>query len=453
MDVLGGREAEWHIRCLYDEVPTDGSNSNGEDVVHVLSLRIHDGPRHPGFTISYKQLSTPSILRFAPGYHSRNFAASPLLSKLWRTPSIDFDPDVPAIEKEDESTALFETLHRGQRILKTKIATIKSTLKACLKKVGKIICPEPTGGFRGHEVKMPFGGRPHKIASDKLLEPAPNSHEEAASTTEEFDSTNTLTLHSAATTRSLSHVEALDPTATSTLSPFLPSQSEQNLHLLKLFSLVFILSSCLVWTFLRCRDPRRRAECLAWREERRNRKLYRRAARLHKWKMWFWNRQQEIITFWNDRVRYCLPTKDGVTWDEKMARDNEQEANLEDAMTNDIRALRHAHRIVSDITFAEEGRSGPVYESEGSGRRTSVSTLPGYESEGSQPPSYDDVSDIISNAAVDAFTYTTFETEFRSDSSVISTSPRISRDGTNSDFDEKIEPISLEASVPASSGA
>ena len=421
--------------------------------MHVLSLRIRDGPRHPGFTISYKQMSTPSILRFTPSYQSRNFAASPLLSKLWRTPSIDFDPDVPANEKEDGSTALFESFHRGQRILKTKIATIKSTLKACLRKLGKIICPKPTGGFRGHEVKMPLGGRPHKIASDKLLEPAPNSHEEAASTTEEPDSTNTLTLHSAATTRSLSHVEALDPTATSTLTPLLPSQSEQNIHLLKIFSLAFILSSCLVWTFLRCRDPRRRAECLAWREERRNRKLYRRAARLHKWKMWFWNRQQEIITFWNDRVRYCLATRGGVIWDEKMIRDNEQEANLEDAMTNDIRALRHAHRIVSDITFAEEGRSGPVYESEGSGRRTSVSTLPGYESEGSQPPSYDDFSDIISNAAVDAFTYTTFEAEFRSDSSVISTSPRISRDGTNSDFDEKIEPISLEASVPAGSGA
>lgn len=136
-----------------------------------------------------------------------------------------------------------------------------------------------------------------------------------------------------------------------------------------------------------------------------------------------------------------------------MAGDNEQEANLEDAMTNDIRALRDAHRIVSDITFAEEGRSGPVYESEGSERRRSVSTLPGYESEGSQPPSYDDVGGIISNAGVDAFICTTFETEFRSDSSVISTSPRISRDGTNSDFDEKFEPISLEASVPAGPGA
>ncbi len=421
--------------------------------MHVLSLRIRDGPRHPGFTVSYKQLSTPSILRFTPRYYSPDFATPPSLLKLWRTPSIGSDPDLSANEKEDGSTALFETLHRSQKSLRTKIATIKSTLKACLRKVGNIICPKPTGGFRGHEVKMPLGGRPYKIASDKLLEPAPSSHEEAASTTEELDTTSTLNVHSAATSRSLSHVEALDPTATSTLSPSLPSQSEQNIHLLKLFGLILILSSCLVWTFLRCRDPRRRAECLAWREERRNRKLYRRAARLHKWKMWFWNRQQGIITFWNDRVRYCLAPKDAITWDEKMARDNEQEANLEDAMTNDIRALRHAHRIVSDITFAEEGRSGVLYESEGSERRRSVSTLPGYESEGSQPPSYDDVSDIISNAAVDAFTYTTFETEFRSDSSVISTSPRISRDGTNSDFDEKIEPISLEASVPAGSGA
>ena len=300
---------------------------------------------------------------------------------------------------------------------------------------------------------MPLGGRPHKIASDRLLEPAPNSHDETTSTIEELDSTRTSNLHSAATTRSLSHVEALDPTATSTLSSFPSSQSEHNIHLLKIFGLVLIFSCCLFWTFLRCKDPRRRAECLARREERRNRKLYRRAARLHKWKMWFWNRQQDIITLWNNRVKFCLIQRAAIAWDEKMARDNEQEVDLEDAMTNDIRALRHAHRIVSDITFTEEGRSGQVYESEGSERRRSVSTLPGYESEGSQPPSYDDVGEVISDAAVDAFTYTTFETEFRSDSSVISTSPRISRDGTNSDFDEKIEPISLEAGVPAGSGA
>ena len=422
--------------------------------MHVLSLRVRDGSRQPGFTVSYKQLSTPSILRFTPIYNAQDFATLPSLSKLWRTPSIDSNLEVTANKKEDGSTALFETLHNGQKSLTDKIASIKSSVKAGLRKVGKIICPKPTGGFRGHQVKMPLGGRPHKIiASDRLLEPAPNSHQEAASATEALDTTSTFNVHSAATSRSLSHVEALDPTATSTLSSFPSSQSEQNIHLLKIFSLVFVLSSFLVWTFIRCRDPRRRAECLAWREERRNRKLYRRAARLHKWKMWFWNRQQEIITFWNNRMRYCLVRKAAVIWDEKMVRDNEQQANLEDAMTNDIRALRHAHRIVSDITFAEEGRSGQVYESEGSERRRSVSTLPGYESEGSQPPSYDDVGEVISNAAVDAFTYTTFETEFRSDSSVISTSPRISRDGTNSDFDEKFEPISLEASVPAGSGA
>ena len=397
-------------------------------------------------------MSTPSILRFTPSYDPRDIANSPSLSKLWRTPSIDFDPDVLANEKEDVSTAISEALHRGQKSIKSKLANFESTLKAGLKKVGKMICPKPTGGFRGHEIKMPLGGRPHKIASDRLLEPAPNSSVEAASTTENSGSTNTIAHHSAATTRSLSHVEALDPAANSTVSPFLPSQSEQNVHFLKLFGLIFILSSCLVWTFLRCRDPRRRAECLAWREERRNRKLYRRAARLHKWKMWFWNREQEIITFWNTSVKYILTPRGVVAWDEKIARDNEEEPNVEDTMTNDIRALRHAHRMVSDLTFAEEGRSGQVYESEGSERRRSVATLPGYESEASQPPAYDDVGDFISNAAVDGLTYTAFEAEFRSDSSVISTSPRISRDGTNSDFDEKIEPISLEASGPAGSG-
>lgn len=131
----------------------------------------------------------------------------------------------------------------------------------------------------------------------------------------------------------------------------------------------------------------------------------------------------------------------------------DQENVLEDIMTDNIRALRNAHRVVSTITAAEEGRNRFVYDSDGSGRRRSVSTLPGYESEGSQPPNYDDVGGSLEGITVaDGFQYTPAETEFRSDSSVISTSPRISRDGTSSDFDEKFEPITLESSVPAGSG-
>ena len=63
-----------------------------------------------------------------------------------------------------------------------------------------------------------------------------------------------------------------------------------------------------------------------------------------------------------------------------------------------------------------------------------MSTLPGYESEGSQPPPY--AFDEGRRASV---------VEFTSDSSVVSTSPRISRDGTSSDFEEKIEDINLES--------
>ena len=94
-----------------------------------------------------------------------------------------------------------------------------------------------------------------------------------------------------------------------------------------------------------------------------------------------------------------------------------------------------------------------MYEAEGSGRQRSVSTLPGYESDGSPPPSYDDAGNSLEGTTVvNGFQYTTVDAEFTSDSSVISTSPRISRDGTNSEFDEKFEQISLETSSPAGSG-
>lgn len=440
-------------------IPKDGSSSNGEDVVHVLSLRVVDSKHHPGFTVSYKQMGPPSILRFKPRYNPTDMAIVPSLASLWRTPSVEFDPDMLAIVQAHGPTAIVESLHRGQVILEAKLEAWKSQLKSGIKKVGKIFC------HKANEMKMTMPERPTlpeaptvleipaKVPSDRLLELPPPSYDKLASTTEDLDSTNTIPIHPAATTRSLSHVEALDPTTTYISSPSLPSHSEHNLHLLKIFGLILILSSCLAWVFLRCRDPRKRAERLARREERRNRKLYRRAARQYKVRMFLWNRYQEVmIGIWNFRMRYRLAPKEAITWDEKQARVLRQEGVLEDVMSDDIRALRNAHRVVSDITIAEEGRGSLIYEVEGSERRRSVSTLPGYESEGSQPPSYSDAGDGLDAAmVVDGFRYTA-ETEFQSDSSVISTSPRISRDGTNSDFDEKIEPMSLEASGPAGSG-
>ena len=171
--------------------------------------------------------------------------------------------------------------------------------------------------------------------------------------------------------------------------------------------------------------------------------MYRRAAQKQAFQNWLRNAHLKVRAF---RFRYGFAPQAAITWHEKCTRVNAQEAVLEEVMADDIRALRNAHRVVSSITAAEEGRHDFVYQSEGSERRRSVSTLPGYESEGSLP-SYNEET-----AVVNGFQYNQVDAEFTSDSSVISTSPRISRDGTNSDFDEKFEQISLEASAPTGSG-
>lgn len=167
--------------------------------------------------------------------------------------------------------------------------------------------------------------------------------------------------------------------------------------------------------------------------------MYRRAAQKQAFENWLHNVALKIKAF---RFKYGFAPQAAISWDEKRTRVIAQEAVLEDVMADDIRALRNAHRVVSSITAAEEGRHDFVYQSEGS---RSVSTLPGYESEGSLPPLYDDAGDGFEAR------YNHVDAEFTSDSSVISTSPRISRDGTSSEFDEKFEQISLEASGPAGS--
>ena len=178
--------------------------------------------------------------------------------------------------------------------------------------------------------------------------------------------------------------------------------------------------------------------------------MYRRAAQKQAFANWLQSVHLKIKAF---RFRYGFAPQAAVSWDEKRTRVIAQEALLEEVMAEDIRALRNAHRVVSSITAAEEGRHDYMYQPESSERRRSVCTLPGYESEGSLPPSYEDTGDSFEETAVvNGFQYNHVDAEFTSDSSVISTSPRISRDGTNSEFDEKFEQISLEASGLAGTG-
>lgn len=204
---------------------------------------------------------------------------------------------------------------------------------------------------------------------------------------------------------------------------------------LKVFGLVLILSSLFIWIVLRCRDPRLRADLAARREERRNKRLYRQAARQHKWKRWFCS--------WRHRGHRCTPVG---TWDEKRSRVLKQEEVLEEVMEADIRKIRKAHRNThrteNHIDAAERGRNVFVYDSEDS-RRRSRDTLPGYESDGTQPPSYDlDVNGSVTRVA-DGFRYIPADQEDTPESSVISTSPRTSRDDRDSEFGKDFEPLNL----------
>ena len=419
-------------------MPADGSNSIGEDVVHVLSIHFFNGVRRE-FTVSYKQVGHPAILRFLPRYYATDLALDPVLANRWRRPSVDFDPDVLAKAGQDDPVP-YSLLIQGQKGLGAELSAIKASFKKCIKKVVSALCPQSKE--ESSEVKTALTGSP-KISSDRLLELHPIPYGETVSATEGSGATSTVHSFSAAETRSLTSAEAL-PTSISSTTTTPSSQISINIHLLKVLGLGLIALSCLAWLVLHCRDPRHRVDCAARREERRTKRMYRRAAQKQAFENWLRNIHLKVRAL---RFRYGFAPQAAITWNEKCIRVNAQEAVLEEVMADDIRALRNAHRVVSSITAAEEGRHDFVYQSEGSERRRSVSTLPGYESEGSQPPSYDEET-----AVVNGFQYNQVDAEFTSDSSVISTSPRISRDGTNSDFDEKFEQISLEASAPAGSG-
>lgn len=444
LDIYGGSDAKWHISCLYGAVPADGSNSAGEDVVHVLSIHFAN-PVRPGFTVSYKQVGHPAILRFSPEYHAANFALEPALANQWRTPSVNFDADVVAKQGNHDSFE-YDILSQGQKGLGAELSAIKSSLKKGIKKVASIWChksKEMPGKVKFDSMEGP------RISFDRLLEPVLLPVEESLSTTEASDSTSTTPNFAAAETRSLTSTGVLQTSASPTALN-LPFQANIDTHLLKTFGLGLIVLSCLTWLLLRCRDPRHRVDCAARWEERRTKRMYRRAAQKQAFENWL---RSVHLKYKALRFKYGFAPQAAISWDEKRIRVIAQEAVLEDVMTDDIRALRNAHRIVSSIMAAEEGRHDFVYESEGSEgseRRRSVSTLPGYESEGSLPPSYDNAGDSFGESTVvNGFQYTTVDAEFTSDSSVISTSPRISRDGTSSDFDEKFEQISLEASGAA----
>ncbi|KAL8901274.1 MAG: hypothetical protein Q9192_000635 [Flavoplaca navasiana] len=137
------------------------------------------------------------------------------------------------------------------------------------------------------------------------------------------------------------------------------------------------------------------------------------------------------------------PTIKGIgNWDEKRARVLEKEEVLEEVMEADIWKLRNHQSTENNISAAEQGRSIYMYDSDDA-RQRSRETLPGYESDGTQPPSYDTGTGGEMSRVANGFRYIPADREDTPDSSVISTSPRTSRDDRDSDFGKDFEPLTL----------
>lgn len=105
--------------------------------------------------------------------------------------------------------------------------------------------------------------------------------------------------------------------------------------------LIIVLAGVLFKLISMCRDPRRRAERAAWVEERRTKRLYRKAACEHKWKTW--------------RRRFLRLRSD--EYEEKSQSVTAPDNGADNILQRQLRTLREATDLVRNLVAAEEGRA------------------------------------------------------------------------------------------------
>lgn len=415
----------WNITCLFDALLEDEASSQSEDVAQVLKLKIHGlGPEEDdlGFTVSYKQLGAPAILRLSP--EVEHLEAANGHAESWRNPSILLGPtstswddtitdDATIISNgglpEDQSPKV-EGPSSGED---SGCRRLQCTLKWTLEQAGDAMRK------MGDSLKSGTSHRWSASASD------PISHDELDADDSSSDPIPSTHHNTSRNDPSPSHPTSLPNSPTFSPNPIEappanPQRTDQVLRAVKITSLILVLVSLCVILAAHLMHPRRRVDRAASREERRNRRLYKSAARRQKWRNW-------VGKF---RRRDRSPT--AATWEEKQAA-LAQRGGTENAevMHTGIAELRSAHAIVSDLVRAEEGRGVHIPELDGRERRRGRrrgSSLPGYESEESGPPAYDDDKVFVVDrvAFLDGFHYSRAGVEDTPDSSVIETSPRMS---------------------------
>lgn len=213
-----------------------------------------------------------------------------------------------------------------------------------------------------------------------------------------------------------------------------------------LTSLVFIvvgLSGSLY--ALARRNPRLRARWATVLEEKRNQRLYRHAARKHRFLNFFSRRS--ICPHEKNDILSPSQTDDALDWHEwekrlgsgSIIQDQQSDAHT---LNQDLLAFRKAHQFVDSIISAEEGR--PSASRRGHRDRYNPRVRHhrawSFGSEKTAPPPYEsDGEDLVLDADGPRFVdiRRRIGTDISPDSSVISTSPRSSCVDSDSEHDEK----------------
>ncbi|OAG36262.1 hypothetical protein AYO21_09576 [Fonsecaea monophora] len=189
-----------------------------------------------------------------------------------------------------------------------------------------------------------------------------------------------------------------------------------------LLVLLVILAGLVIRAIVLFRDPRRRAERAARWEERRTKRLYRKAACKHRWRTW-----------WKSFLN-----QDTSDYEEKREMLLDQEVVIEEedgGLQKEIRTLRNASDFVRDLFYAEEGRARSGYRGHrdrdgfepaeldaGIGSSGLSDIAPSYVT---PPPRYEEELEG-EMVVVEDFRYTPSNTDDTPASSVIDCSPRLS---------------------------
>ena len=415
--------ASWKTSCIFDVVPDGGSNSQGQDVAQVLIFTLNqvdgkDIDGRSGFTVSFKQ-TTPEILRISPvpvtsagEDESAEEWRDPPSALKWSSPGQGNKESSTLASIENEITQL-KQLKAEAKELRRLIEEKKKTIKALIEQDYQSFKAEirHCDGIRCVIKAMLHKARGAIRMVCHRFRPSKDDHQHHQHLPTPQDGSDAATPPANDDPVSLPSHHNFRP-------HFLPHELEDDhpksplrktLKALKICVIALGLVSFFGLIFRKCRNPRRRAECAARREERRNIRLFRRAACRQRWRNWFCRRK---------------PVRS--EYNEKQALIIDQESILESAMQAEIHELRKAHEMVNDMVMAEEGR----YIHELDGGLTRRSSLPGYdsrsESGATEPPSYEE--QLAGDSVADGFQYTPEGTASTPASSVIDTSPRVSLD-------------------------